>query len=143
MRANLAATALAVVVGAGVLALAPVTLAAPAAAAAAASATAQAAPAFNASGVWQIFQSNGPTVTINLTQDGSGRLFGSASFGGTVGTIEQGAVDGTGISFVIGWSDGAQGRYTGWLGADRHLSGTTVNLNNPSQQANWFTTRTF
>ncbi|MEU7827621.1 MULTISPECIES: hypothetical protein [unclassified Nonomuraea] len=79
---------------------------------------------------------------MNVTQDGNGRLFGTASWPGGVGTIEEGAVDGTHIFFTIGWSNGPRGRYEGSLGPDRRLSGTTFDLNNPSHQATWATTTT-
>jgi hypothetical protein len=127
--------------GIGGMALAPAAIAAPATSAPMTATVT--APGFNAGGTWQFFQSNAITVTINVTQDDSGRLFGSASFGGVVGTIEQGSVDGTSISFTIGWSNGPKGRYTGSLGSDRRLSGTCFDLNNPTKQATWSTTRTF
>lgn len=82
-------------------------------------------------------------MTVNVVQDVNGRLFGTASYSGGVGTIEEGSVDGASIFFTIGWSDGARGRYTGSLGPDRRMSGTTFDQNNPSHQATWFTTRTF
>ncbi|MFI1182524.1 hypothetical protein ACH4UT_23625 [Streptomyces sp. NPDC020799] len=102
------------------------------------------APGFYAGGTWQLYQSNGFTVTLNLTQDSSGSLYGSGYYGGTSGTVEYGAVvDGTSIYFTIGWSNGARGRYTGSLGSDRRLSGLAYDLNNPSAQASWSTTRVF
>ncbi|GAA1536629.1 hypothetical protein GCM10009678_18800 [Actinomadura kijaniata] len=78
-----------------------------------------------------------------MTQDGSGRLYGSASSSAGAGTIEQGAVEGTGISFTIGWSFGSRGRYVGSLGPDRRLSGTAYDLTIPSSQATWISDRTF
>ncbi|MFC5744736.1 hypothetical protein [Actinomadura rugatobispora] len=143
IKLKLAAAALTLAAGTSGLALAPsAALAAPAAPTSAPS-RALAAPAFNASGTYQLFQSNGAAPRVNVTQDGSGRLFGSASFGDTVGTIEEGAVEGTSISFTIGWSSGARGRYVGSLGSDRRLTGVTFDLTHPSSQATWFTNRTF
>ncbi|WP_433367874.1 hypothetical protein [Streptosporangium sp. CA-115845] len=101
------------------------------------------APGFYAGGTWRLYQSNGFTVTLNLTQDSSGRFFGTASYPGAVGTIEQGSVDGRGIFFIIAWANGAKGRYAGTLGSDKRLSGTSSDLNHPSSQATWFTTRVF
>ncbi|MEU9255290.1 hypothetical protein AB0D66_25980 [Streptomyces sp. NPDC048270] len=122
-------------------------LAAPAGAAAASDAgvvrPVRAAPAFNAGGVWYLYQSNA-TVKVDLTQDGSGNLFGSVSSGNTVGTLENGGyVDGEKIYFTVRWNHGPRGRYTGERGPDRRLSGTTFDLNNPSSQATWRTDRTF
>ncbi|MFJ4686706.1 hypothetical protein [Streptomyces sp. NPDC088789] len=143
MRPRIATAGLALALAVSGLALAPSAVAAPAASSAAPSAITL-APGFYAGGTWQLHQSNGPVVTVNLTQDSSGRLYGSGYYGGTSGTIEYGAVvDGTSITFVLSWSNGARGRYTGNLGADRRLSGITFDLNRPSNQASWSTTRTF
>ncbi|MFE2549825.1 hypothetical protein ACFXGI_14930 [Streptomyces sp. NPDC059355] len=98
--------------------------------------------AFNATGVWTIYQSNA-TVRVDLRQDGSGNLFGSTSSGNTVGTVQEGSVTGNDIYFVVQWNHGPKGRYTGSLGQDRRLSGLTVDLNNPSSQATWRSDRTF
>uniref|UniRef100_A0AAU2JS67 Uncharacterized protein n=1 Tax=Streptomyces sp. NBC_00049 TaxID=2903617 RepID=A0AAU2JS67_9ACTN len=100
------------------------------------------APAFNAGGVWYLYQTNA-TVRVDLSQDASGRLFGTVSSGNTVGTLRDGSVNGNDIYFTVGWSHGPVGRYTGVRGADGRLSGTTVDLTNPSSQATWFTERTF
>ncbi|WP_374775469.1 hypothetical protein OG756_24100 [Streptomyces sp. NBC_01310] len=47
------------------------------------------------------------------------------------------------IYFVVGWNHGPVGRYTGVRGPDGRLSGTTVDLTNPSSQASWYTQRSF
>ncbi|GAA1024319.1 MULTISPECIES: hypothetical protein [Amycolatopsis] len=102
------------------------------------------APAFNASGSYTLFQSNGVNATVNVTQDSLGKLYGSATTGRAAGTIESGAsVDGTSIQFTIAWTNGPHGRYTGSLGADRRLSGFTFDLGHPESQATWATTQTF
>ncbi|WP_051700556.1 hypothetical protein [Streptomyces sp. NRRL F-4474] len=127
------------------LSLAGAGLAAPASGAPAAPAAAVReirAPAFNAGGVWYLFQSNA-TVRVDLTQDGAGRLFGTVSSGNTVGTLREGSVDGNNIYFVVAWNHGPVGRYTGVRGPDGRLSGTTFDLTNPSSQATWRTDRTF
>ncbi|MQS38988.1 hypothetical protein [Streptomyces katsurahamanus] len=143
MRTKLAKAGLALALAVSGLALAPAAGAAPAAPSAAPGAIAL-APGFYAGGTWQIYQSNRQVVTVNVTQDSSGRLYGSAYHGSTSATIEYGAVvDGTSISFNLSWSNGARGRYTGNLGADRRLSGITFDLNHPSSQATWSTTRVF
>lgn len=141
MRTKLAAAGLTLLLGIGGLALAPA--AGATTVASAPRAALAAAPGFDPSGTWQLVQSNDATPTLNVTQDGSGRLFGTASYSNVVGTIETGSVDGSSISFTIGWSNGTRGRYTGSLGFDRRLSGTTFDLNNPGSQATWFTPRTF
>ncbi len=100
------------------------------------------APGFYAGGVWYLFQTNA-TVRVDLTQDASGRLYGTVSSGSTVGTLREGSVDGNNIYFVVGWNHGPVGRYTGVRGPDGRLSGTTVDLTNPSSQASWYTQRSF
>ncbi|MFB6615025.1 hypothetical protein ACIGFK_39140 [Streptomyces sp. NPDC085524] len=99
-------------------------------------------PGFNASGVYDIYQSNA-TVRVDFSQDADGRLFGSVRSGNTVGNVREGAVDGQQIYFVIAWSHGPVGRYTGTRGPDGRLSGTTYDLTNPSSQATWRTERRF
>ncbi|MGK5553261.1 hypothetical protein ACSNOI_16745 [Actinomadura kijaniata] len=140
MLTKLTTAGLALVLGVSGPGLAPAAVAAPAAPA---QDGAAAVPAFNASGNYQLFQSRGGTTRVNVTQDRSGRLYGSASSSAGVGTIEQGEVEGTSISFTIGWSFGSRGRYVGSLGSDRRLSGTTFDLTNPSSHATWITDRTF
>ncbi|MGW3208944.1 hypothetical protein [Streptomyces sp. NPDC001135] len=97
---------------------------------------------FYAGGVWDIYQSNA-FLTVKLSQDDSGNLYGPAVQGDMVGTLLNGAVDGQNIYFTISWSNGAVGRYTGVRGVDGRLSGTTFDLNNPASQATWVTKRTF
>jgi hypothetical protein len=103
----------------------------------------RAAPGFNASGIWWVYQSNGYAVRMSVAQDSAGTLFGSASFGGSAGTITSGSVSGRNIYFTIGWSNGSQGRYTGALGPDRRLSGYTFDVRHPFSQANWHTNSAF
>ncbi|MEV4558426.1 hypothetical protein AB0K51_15755 [Kitasatospora sp. NPDC049285] len=92
--------------------------------------------------MWDVFQTNA-TVRVDITQDGNGNLFGTASSGSTVATPKDGAVDGDSIHFTLYWSHGPVGRYTGNRGTDGRLSGTTVDLTNPGSQSTWFTERTF
>ena len=147
MRAKLATTALLASLALGGVALAPAAHASPPVPipqSAAQVVAPAAAPAFSAAGSWQLYQSNGVTDTLNVTQDSAGKLYGSAVAGSTVGTIATGsAVDGTSIAFTIAWSNGTSGRYIGNLGSDRRLTGYTYDLTNPSSQANWNTSRTF
>ncbi|MCX5195698.1 hypothetical protein OOK31_17605 [Streptomyces sp. NBC_00249] len=119
-------------------------LAAPASGATTAPAAEQSArlPGFNATGVYDIYQSNA-TVRVDFSQNAEGRLFGSVRSGNTVGNVREGSVDGQQIYFVIAWSHGPVGRYTGKRGPDGRLSGTTYDLTNPSSQATWRTEQRF
>jgi hypothetical protein len=143
MNTKLVAACLTLAAGLGGTTLAPAASAAEAATMASVAQTARAAPGFYAGGIWQFYQSNGAVVTVNVTQDENGRLYGSAANDGASGTIEEGWVFGTEIYFVIGWWNGSRGRCVGTLGADRHLSGTSVDLTHPESQATWFTARRF
>ena len=99
---------------------------------------------FNVGGIWTLYQSNSSNATLSVTQDAQGKLTGIARTGSaTTGTIEQGFVDGSYLSFVIAWSDGSTGRYIGSRGTDRRLSGVTTDLAHPSSHATWYTTWTF
>ncbi|MFJ3876560.1 hypothetical protein ACIPW5_03765 [Streptomyces sp. NPDC090077] len=119
-------------------------LAAPASGAAASPVAERSArvPGFDAGGVYDVYQSNA-TVRVDFSQNAEGRLFGSARSGSTVGTVREGSVDGQQVYFVIAWSHGPVGRYTGTRGPDGRLSGTTYDLTNPSSQATWRTERRF
>ncbi len=141
MRTKIATTALLASLTVAGVALAPAASAAPQHTAV--QAAPAAAPGLHVGGTWKLYQSNGPVVTMNLSQDSAGTLYGSASCCGNPGTIRSGRVDGTSIYFVIAWSNGALGRYTGNLGPDSRLSGYTFDINNPSSQANWNTRQTF
>ncbi|MFC9299497.1 hypothetical protein ACFTWH_35935 [Streptomyces sp. NPDC057011] len=99
-------------------------------------------PAYNAGGVWYLFQTNA-TVRVDLRQDSEGNLYGTVSSGDTVGTLRDGYVEGESIYFTVGWSHGPVGRYTGVRGPDHRLSGTTFDLTNPSSQSTWRTDRMF
>lgn len=100
------------------------------------------APGFHAGGEYDIHQSNA-TVRVDFSQDRDGRLYGSVRSGNTVGNVREGSVDGQQIYFVIAWSHGPVGRYTGTRGPDGRLSGTTYDMTNPSSQATWRTERRF
>ncbi|GES28514.1 hypothetical protein AB0G60_20535 [Streptomyces angustmyceticus] len=131
------------------VALGGTVLAAPAAQAAAhrapvATVAKAAAPGFNVGGIWTLYQSNAWNATLSVTQDAQGNLTGIARTGSaTTGTIEQGFVDGSYVSFVIAWNNGTKGRYIGSRGADGRLSGVASQVGSPSNQATWYTTWTF
>jgi hypothetical protein len=140
MRTKLAATVLALTLGLGGLALAP---AADAATERPEAAAAPATALFRADGNWQIRQSNGYAIWLSLTQDSTGRLYGTASASNGPGTIYSGQVDGYSITFVIGWTNGSLGSYSGSLNSIRQLTGTTYDINHPWSSASWSSDRTF
>ncbi|SEC62295.1 hypothetical protein SAMN05428945_3404 [Streptomyces sp. 2224.1] len=141
MRAKFAMTAVALAVALGGITLGPAAQAADHRSSVAPMTKASAG--FNVGGIWTIYQSNSSNATLSVTQDAQGRLTGIARSGSTTtGTIE-GFVDGTYLSFVISWSDGAKGRYIGSRGSDGRLSGVTTDLTHPTSQATWYTTWSF
>ncbi|MFJ4206605.1 hypothetical protein ACIP2Y_44350 [Streptomyces sviceus] len=88
-------------------------------------------------GNWDVHQTNGATVHMNLDQDHAGNVSGDAFVNGVHGGC-QGFVRGDDFLVTIEWDNGPKGRYTGHLGLDLRLSGETVDINNPGSTATWF-----
>lgn len=59
------------------------------------------------------------------------------------GTVYSGQVDGNSVTFVIGWTNGGLGSYSGSLDSTRRLTGTTYDINHPWSSAGWWSDRTF
>ena len=105
-----------------------------------------AGPFLQVGGRWEIVQSNGYSVLINITQM-QDRLTAFASHsGGSVWSNEAtGFVQGPNFEITISWSNGTKGRYTGTLSygwftsplSGGFLRGQSVDLNNPSSVASW------
>jgi hypothetical protein len=102
-------------------------------------------PFLQVAGEWQIVQTNGFRVAINITQD-QDRLSAFASHsGGSVQSIEAtGSVRGPDFEMTITWNNGTKGRYTATLthGAFTapplgFLKGHTEDLNHPGSKADW------
>jgi hypothetical protein len=91
----------------------------------------------NVRGPWNIVQSNGPTVRINLSQDeGSGALSGTARSDDVSGNA-SGRIQGRAFELTINWSNGQLGQYTGVIGNGDRIKGTTADATNPSSVATW------
>lgn len=88
-------------------------------------------------GAWSAHQTNGAKVNFTLDQDSAGNVSGDAFVGSTHGNC-QGMVRGDDFLVTVQWANGPRGRYTGHLGLDLRLSGETVDLNNPTSKATWF-----
>ncbi|MDT0457301.1 hypothetical protein RM550_16400 [Streptomyces sp. DSM 41527] len=144
MRVRLVTAAVALSVALGGAGLAAPTAQAAAHRPSVAPAAKAAAPGFNVGGIWTLYQSNAWNATLSVAQDAQGNLSGIARTGSaSTGTIEQGFVDGSYISFVIAWNNGTKGRYIGSRGTDGRLSGVTSQVGNPANQATWYTTWAF
>ena len=94
---------------------------------------------WDVSGRWDIKQSNGYTVHLNLTQHGT-RINGSgktltAGLHGLHGNIQ-----GNDFFVQITWGPDAIGIYRGKVGPEGRIDGTTYDEKSPGSKANWFST---
>lgn len=106
------------------------------------------------SGAWTIAQTNGYLPKFTLTQRGA-ELQGKAEY--TVVTPScavtatcrptRGSADGTitGNAFKLNvyWGNGTIGIYSGTVGAQGRIEGTTQDKMNPRSMASWYSKRTF
>ncbi|RBY89393.1 hypothetical protein [Blastococcus sp. TF02A-30] len=97
-------------------------------------------------GRWDIVQSNGFRVAVNVAQRGDQLDVQASHSGGRVFSLHPtaGVVRGTHLDMTIVWSDGSKGQYTGDLRPNKfalpgfHLAGETRDLNHPTSRATWF-----
>jgi hypothetical protein len=96
-------------------------------------------------GQWEIVQSNGFRVVVNVKQDGDALTVQATHSGGRVFSKDptSGFVRGTHIEMTITWSDDSKGQYNGDLTPNKfalpgfHLAGETHDLNHPGSTATW------
>jgi hypothetical protein len=96
-------------------------------------------------GQWQIVQSNGFRVTVNIAQNGNDLRIQASHSGGRVFSKDptSGFLRGTHIEMTITWSDGSKGQYIGDLSPNKfalpgfYLTGETRDLNHPGSHASW------
>jgi hypothetical protein len=103
------------------------------------------------SGHWTLSQTNGYTVKIDLSQDGSnitGSAFGSASSKSsevlTTGSLD-GSVEGNSLQFSVYWQvggGGAVGEYRGTINPRGRLEGDTYDKMDPHSRAGWHSNET-
>jgi hypothetical protein len=102
-------------------------------------------PFLQVGGQWDIRQSNGFRVSINITQVGDQlSAFASHSNGSVQSTEAKGFVRGPDFDMTITWDNRTKGHYTGKLThgpftppPKGFLKGHTVDLANPGSQADW------
>jgi hypothetical protein len=106
--------------------------------------------AHNVDGIWELVQSNGFTVRVDIAQArdpggglADGGLHGAAKEinGAGVALAEanlSGALNGSSFEFTVAWPNGSTGQYTGNYDAGGHLSGVTFDVAHPTSQATWF-----
>jgi hypothetical protein len=94
---------------------------------------------WDVSGRWQMQQTNGFTVTVNLVQKGT-KILGRATTS-TAGTHDvRGNVHGDDLYLDVTWSLETRGIYRGKIGSSGRIEGTTYDKENPGSRAKWFST---
>ena len=96
-------------------------------------------------GQWEMAQSNGFRVTVNIIQNGTVLDATAHHSGGRVQATEAtGFVSGHDFNLTITWDNGSRGQYTalfkqgiGAQGGRGYLDGDTVDLNHPGSHATW------
>jgi hypothetical protein len=102
-------------------------------------------PFLQVGGQWDIVQSNGFRVSINITQvDDKLSAFASHSNGSVQSNEATGFVQGPHFEMTITWNNGTRGLYTAELShgpftppPQGFLKGRTKDLNNPGSEASW------
>ena len=103
---------------------------------------------WDVSGAWRFFQSNGYVAKFNLQQTATGiqgeartlthEGFHSAEQTGSV----DGALHGDSFKVTVYWHTGAIGVYTGTIGPQGRIEGTTYDAALPGSMASWRSDRT-
>jgi hypothetical protein len=103
----------------------------------------------NVSGIWDIVQSNGYRVRVNIVQPVD--VNGNPQDGGLAGLASEitpkgtdvsdqhlsGSLNGDDFEITVDWHNGSIGQYSGHFDPVGHLTGVTFDLHNPSAQATW------
>jgi hypothetical protein len=92
-------------------------------------------------GMWAMAQSNDYVVRLILNPpDSAGNFTGTADFVAGSGSV-TGQLSGSDVVFDIKWDQGHTGRYTGHQESADQWSGESVDLDEPSIQADWWAHR--
>ena len=97
------------------------------------------------SGHWEIRQTNGITVLMDLVQTGTdvhgaaayGLRGGVGEFGAKVTGPVTGTVNGNSIQLTAEWNNAKGGEYTGGVGSDAFIGGSTRDQSHPEVVAGW------
>ena len=106
-------------------------------------------PFLQVGGQWDIVQSNGFRVPIDVRQNNDQlSAFASHSNGSVQSSEATGVVRGPTFEMTITWNNGSKGFYTatlttGFFDTPGHgyLKGNTQDLNNPASTASWYSER--
>lgn len=95
------------------------------------------------SGQRSLVQSTGHELTFDIEQNG-GEIHGSGTIKGGMEANGAGQVDDRSFMFTVDWhNNGNGGQYSGHFGPNGRLTGVTVDLDNPTSQATWFSKKRF
>jgi hypothetical protein len=99
------------------------------------------------SGTWKFVQTNGTSPTFVLQQTPNG-LQGRAEYTVFLGVFQtvtasvDGALNGDALKVTAYWDNGTTGVYTGTVGPQGRIVGSTYDAQNPQSTANWYSDRT-
>jgi hypothetical protein len=99
----------------------------------------------NIGGLWDILQTNGFAVPINVEPvqpDGSFTLEAEENQGAVRGT-GAGHVNGNLVNFIVNWSNGTTGAYNGAFDDHGVINGSTFDIKHPQSFAGWHSSRGF
>ncbi|MFC8434915.1 hypothetical protein [Streptomyces sp. NPDC057253] len=99
---------------------------------------------YDVRGQWQVIQTSGHTVNMLVpAEDPDGSFDGATAqehYSGT-GTISDARASDGEVVFLISWSNGARGRYSGHFDFQGRLTGVCHDEAHPSAVASWFAKR--
>ena len=96
-------------------------------------------------GSWQLTQSNGFVVEVDIAQARDGGSLSDGQFHGAARNVNDGQeanlaghLEGDQFQFEVGWPNGSFGEYQGSYSPTGSLAGVTFDRANPTSQATWF-----
>ncbi|ADP78630.1 hypothetical protein FraEuI1c_0549 [Pseudofrankia inefficax] len=100
---------------------------------------------FDVRGNWQIVQTSGHIVDMNVPDENPDGTF---DYGATAheklsgnGTLSDARASDSEAVFLISWSNGARGRYSGHFDFQGRLTGVCHDETHPSSVASWYAKR--
>lgn len=98
--------------------------------------------AFDVSGKWDAYQSNGFVTHFDIQQSGT-ELRGIGNHSGNVNGRGEGSVDGSQFLFTVTWDNGTIGEYSGTFNKIGRITGVGFDKAHPESQATWYSSVTF
>jgi hypothetical protein len=96
-------------------------------------------------GLWEIIQTNGFTVPVNVgpVDSATQKFTLQALENGSVTADGSGNVDGDFVHFIITWNTNSQGAYNGTFNDQGVLNGSTFDVKTPGAVAGWHSSKSF